>query len=239
MRSRDADRFNHDPWADGYDEKVLDETNPIRAGYGALLAWTVEQAHIGPDSRVLDLGVGTGNTAALIPAARRVVGVDVSAKMIAQAPAKLSHLGDVELVQADLLEFFDRDLPAFDAVLSTYSVHHLDAGEKAELFRRIHAVLRPGARAVFGDLMFESEAARAEIAATWSNDERAHALGSSLIGRVVLVAIVALPLWKGAHHTRHLFIDSGGGERDAVVASILYLLATAGSLLAIVAAVRL
>ena len=69
--------------------------------------------------------------------------------------------------------------------------------------------------------------------------ERAHALGSSLIGRVVLVAIVALPLWKGAHHTRHMFIDSGGGERDAVVASILYLLATAGSLLAIVAAVRL
>ncbi len=69
--------------------------------------------------------------------------------------------------------------------------------------------------------------------------ERAHALGSSLIGRVVLVAIVALPLWKGAHHTRHLFIDSGGGERDAYVAPVLYLIATAGSLLAIVAAVRI
>jgi fumarate reductase subunit D len=69
--------------------------------------------------------------------------------------------------------------------------------------------------------------------------ERAHALGSSLIGRLVLVGVVALPLWKGAHHTRHLFIDSGGGERDALVAPILYLLAAVGSLLAIVAAVRI
>ncbi|MGH0032717.1 MAG: fumarate reductase subunit FrdD [Myxococcota bacterium] len=69
--------------------------------------------------------------------------------------------------------------------------------------------------------------------------ERAHALGASLIGRVLLVAIVALPLWKGAHHTRHVFIDAGGAERDAVVAPLLYLLATVGSVMAIVAAVRL
>ncbi len=69
--------------------------------------------------------------------------------------------------------------------------------------------------------------------------ERAQDLGSSLIGRLLLIAIVALPLWKGAHHTRHLFIDSGGAERDAVVAPILYLIATAGSLLAIVAAFRI
>ena len=69
--------------------------------------------------------------------------------------------------------------------------------------------------------------------------ERAYALGSSLIGRLLLVAIVALPLWKGVHHTRHLFIDAGGGERDALVAPLLYLIATAGSLLAIVAVVRL
>jgi fumarate reductase subunit D len=69
--------------------------------------------------------------------------------------------------------------------------------------------------------------------------ERAHALGASLIGRVVLLGIIALPLWKGAHHTRHLVIDTFGGERDAVVAPLLYLLATAGSLLAIAAVVRL
>ena len=69
--------------------------------------------------------------------------------------------------------------------------------------------------------------------------DRAYALGSSLIGRVLLVAIVALPLWKGAHHTRHVFIDAGGGDRDPMVASLLYLIAAFGSVMAIVAAVRL
>jgi fumarate reductase subunit D len=69
--------------------------------------------------------------------------------------------------------------------------------------------------------------------------ERAHALGATWIGRLVLVGVVALPLWKGAHHTRHVFIDAGGADRDAVVAPILYAIAAAGSLLAIVAAGRI
>ena len=69
--------------------------------------------------------------------------------------------------------------------------------------------------------------------------ERAYALGSSPIGRVLLASLVALPLWKGAHHTRHLFLDAGGAERDAVIAPLLYLLASFGSVMAIVAAVRL
>ncbi len=64
-------------------------------------------------------------------------------------------------------------------------------------------------------------------------------LGSSLLGRLVLAALIALPLWKGAHHIRHLSMDFGGGERDAVVAPLLYLVAVVGSLLAIVAVVRL
>ncbi|MDH3212885.1 MAG: hypothetical protein OEM05_10405 [Myxococcales bacterium] len=68
---------------------------------------------------------------------------------------------------------------------------------------------------------------------------RAHDLGASLIGRLVLLALIALPLWKGAHHMRHVFIDTGGGDRDATVAPLLYLLAAAGSLVAILAVVRL
>jgi fumarate reductase subunit D len=68
---------------------------------------------------------------------------------------------------------------------------------------------------------------------------RAHGLGSSLIGRLVLAALCALPLWKGAHHLRHVSLDSGGAERDAVVAPLLYGVAAVGSVLAILAVVRL
>ena len=69
--------------------------------------------------------------------------------------------------------------------------------------------------------------------------ERAHALGSSLIGRVVLFGLIALPMWKGAHHVRHLSLDMGGLSRDVVVAPLLYGLALLGNALALVAVVRL
>ncbi len=69
--------------------------------------------------------------------------------------------------------------------------------------------------------------------------DRAHGLASHVIGRAVLAALIALPLWKGAHHVRSLSIDFGGAERDTKVATILYAIAAAGSILAIVAVVRL
>lgn len=68
--------------------------------------------------------------------------------------------------------------------------------------------------------------------------ERAHMLGSNLIGRVVLLGLIVLPLWKGTHHIRHLFIDFGTG-RDELIAPCLYLIALVGSLLGVVAIIRL
>lgn len=69
--------------------------------------------------------------------------------------------------------------------------------------------------------------------------ERAHALASSIIGRLVLAALIVLPIWKGAHHLRHLSIDFRGADRDTVVAPILYAIATIGSLAGLLAVVRL
>ena len=69
--------------------------------------------------------------------------------------------------------------------------------------------------------------------------ERAHALGANLLGRAFLVVLVVTCLWNGAHHLRHFNIDLGGLSRDTAVATLLYALAGAGSLLAIVAVVRL
>jgi len=69
--------------------------------------------------------------------------------------------------------------------------------------------------------------------------ERAHRLAANPIGRLLLLALVALPLWKGAHHLRSLSIDFGGAQRDAAVATLLYAIAAVGSVLAIVAVVRL
>lgn len=81
------------------------------------------------------------------------------------------------------------------------------------------------------------------LGATFAPDalsyERVHALGANLLGRLFVVALVVACLWNGAHHLRHFNIDMGGLSRDTAVATLLYALAGAGSLLAIVAVVRL
>src|SRR5262245_33599076 len=106
VHSRHAHTFNHDEWAAGYDDDVADESSPIRAGYQATLQWVVARAAVGADDVVVDLGIGTGNLARLLPPCRRLIGVDVSTEMLARAAPKLR--ADVELVQADLLEVLER-----------------------------------------------------------------------------------------------------------------------------------
>ncbi len=75
--------------------------------------------------------------------------------------------------------------------------------------------------------------------------ERAHGLatywlfGFLPLGQLVLGALLILPLWKGAHHVRSLLIDFGGGERDGIVGSLLYGVATVGSVMAIMAVAAL
>lgn len=68
---------------------------------------------------------------------------------------------------------------------------------------------------------------------------RMHELAANPIGRLLLLAMIALPLWKGAHHLRALSIDFGGASRDPAVASLLYGLALLGSALGVLAVIRL
>ena len=55
--------------------------------------------------------------------------------------------------------------------------------------------------------------------------ERMHGIASNPIGRLVLLAIIALPLWKGAHHTRALCVDLFGHHNAGLVGSLLYAVA--------------
>jgi fumarate reductase subunit D len=69
--------------------------------------------------------------------------------------------------------------------------------------------------------------------------ERAHAIAASPLGRLVLLGIIALPLWKGAHHTRSLAVDLLGPQHDGLVGSLLYAIAAVGSIAGILAVLAL
>ena len=101
--------------------------------------------------RVLELGVGTGQTSRLVldlhPEAE-LVGIDESAEMLAAASA--------DVAGADLrVSRLEDALPegTFDLVVSALAVHHLDGAAKADLFTRVADRLRPGGRFVLGDVV--------------------------------------------------------------------------------------
>lgn len=103
--------------------------------------------------RVLELGTGTGETARRLLAHHpeaSLVGIDVSEEMLAAArsilPAERAELL-VATLQAPLPD------GSFDLVASALCVHHLVGPEKADLFRRVRAALRPGARFVLADVI--------------------------------------------------------------------------------------
>jgi SAM-dependent methyltransferase len=93
----------------------------------------------------LEVGCGTGNATACLAAAwpeAHLVGLDLSAGMLARARAKL---GALPLVRADAgrLPLADR---SFDLVAGVYVLHHLKPPE--DFYAEAARVLRPGGRLV-------------------------------------------------------------------------------------------
>lgn len=162
MRSAHADEYNHDEAAEGYDADVRNEADPIRAGYEATLDWVASMAGVHEKWRVLELGSGTGNLTQRLPACREIVCVDVSERMEEVARRKSVGGRNRRFVREDILAVFDSDIGSFDAVLSTYTIHHLTEPEKRRLFAEIWSKLNSGGRAVFGDLMLECARVREE-----------------------------------------------------------------------------
>ena len=132
-------QFHMDP------ETYLDEIRADIPRYDELQAATVDAIPFAPD-RVLELGVGTGETTRLVleryPDAE-VTGLDAQPEMVFKAR---EHGIAVRLAR------MQDPLPdgPWDLVISVLSVHHLDEGQKRDLFRRV----REQSRAfVMGDVV--------------------------------------------------------------------------------------
>ncbi len=93
---------------------------------------------------VLDLGVGTGTTAAMLLESyskARLVGVDVASKMLRHAHQKLDAFGSrVTLLQQDFRALSPSG--PFDLAYSILAVHHLPAADKTALFKTIWEKLK-------------------------------------------------------------------------------------------------
>jgi SAM-dependent methyltransferase len=98
--------------------------------------------------RVLDLGCGDGRLLALVRLAHpdaEGVALDFSPAMIEAAEARFSGDARVSVVRHDLNDPLP-DLGAFDAVVSSFAIHHLPDARKRALHHEIFEVLAPGGR---------------------------------------------------------------------------------------------
>lgn len=110
-------------------------------GVSAELAETIlREAAPPPGGRILDIGCGTGNVEAALTgtANLRMVGVDLSFGMLAEAKSKVPGVG---WIQAD-----SNALPlrreVFDCAIMLYMLHHLAAFRS--VIEGVHEVLREG-----------------------------------------------------------------------------------------------
>ena len=106
----------------------------------------IDQLEVDCNSIVVDLGCGeTKFLAAISSGIRKGIGIDASVHMLASAKRSLTDqdIRNVELIQSDFREF-DLGFEVANAVMSNYAIHHVPDVDKEEVFRRIHATLRPG-----------------------------------------------------------------------------------------------
>lgn len=163
----------YDPFAEIYDEWSEHMTEDV--------AFYVDLAREA-EGPIVELAVGNGRVA--IPVARetgrKVIGIDLSPAMLAQARERAAAEGvDLELRQGDM-----RDLELEEPAGLVYSpfrslLHMPNWRDRRRVFERVAAALRPGGRFAWNAFVFDPM-----IAARLSGEVRRHGENSRIWERV-------------------------------------------------------
>ncbi len=96
--------------------------------------------------RVLDLGIGDGRLIKLIkadyPDIEEAVALDVSPTMLKSARDHFAGDSRVKIIEHDLSQPLP-DLGYFDAVVSSFAIHHFKHERKHELYEKIYDIINP------------------------------------------------------------------------------------------------
>lgn len=194
----------HDPTAAQEWDGQGDAINPTRAEQLDILI-SVLADFTSPSDWILDLGYGSGKVEDLIferiPGVQ-VVGIDNSVAMAALAKERLHGYTDRFVpIHGDLAALSTVDLPVteFGSVIAIQSLHHLPGPALQSVYRRIHALLRPGGVFLLLDrLQVENAVVFPLLHSVWQRADRQH--GSSMA------------LQEGDTFTRHQMAQKEEGD---------------------------
>ena len=124
---------------------------------------------------MLDIGFGTGTlSAALYAQGCRIYGQDFSAQMLRLAQDRMPK---ATLFCGDFSQGLSTPLTqrTYDAIVATYSLHHLTDRQKVDFIRSLLSLLREDGCLYIGDVAFPSRAAlkacRLHAGDLWDTDE--------------------------------------------------------------------
>ena len=167
-----------DLWADGYDHSVqrsdAEGSYPF-AGYREILNDIYRRVLAAGGGDVLDIGFGTGTlTAKLYEQDCHIWGQDFSARMVELAQEKMPqaalYCGDFSKGLVEKLRGRQ-----YDAIIATYSLHHLTDDRKVTFLGSLRSLLRAGGCIYVGDVAFQTRAelnaCKAQAGDSWDEDE--------------------------------------------------------------------
>lgn len=165
-------------WADDYDKSVgvsdEDGTYPF-AGYKMILNAIYNRVLSVSSKNVLDIGFGTGTlTSKLYEHGCMIYGQDFSDRMIELAQEKMPN---AKLFQGDFSNGLVEPLlqQKYDAIIATYSLHHLTDMQKITFLKNLLLLLNEGGCIYIGDVAFESREALQKcmdaVGDEWDDDE--------------------------------------------------------------------
>ncbi len=167
-----------DLWADGYDKSVgvSDENNTYPfAGYKMVLNGIYNQVLSHAGKTILDIGFGTAVlTSRLYEKGCTVFGQDFSGRMIELAQEKMPQ---AKLYQGDFSKGLAEQIRQnkYDAIIATYSLHHLTDLQKVSFLEELRLLLKDGGAIYIGDVAFETrsllEECKAQTGDAWDEDE--------------------------------------------------------------------
>jgi putative AdoMet-dependent methyltransferase len=133
-------------------EQRMGELRDLKAEDAAIL----NSLELAPNSRILEIGTGSGHFArAAAKAGHRVTAVDVSTTMLeyARSRALADGLANIEFSHAGFLSFRATS-ESYDAVVSVAVLHHLPDVWKMVALQRVKQALKPGGKLLLGDVVF-------------------------------------------------------------------------------------
>ena len=167
-----------DLWSDDYDKSVgvsdEDGTYPF-AGYKTILNEIYHRVLNSSAKTVLDIGFGTGTlTSKLYAHGCMIYGQDFSEKMMKLAQEKMPK---AKLFQGDFSKGLAEPLAQqkYDAIIATYSLHHLTDVQKISFIHSSLSLLNDGGCIYIGDVAFETRASLKkcmnDTGNKWDDDE--------------------------------------------------------------------